>query len=420
MGEDAVTPEVPAAVRTESTESDEALLRGKIALSILRRRGAVERAEGLGRPRLLAVLYARLAEALRASGELDAALVAYESALRALATVERPDVSELLRAIAAHPKFFNPDRVFDLPVIPVAPMLPSLEEAESDPRLLVRLLLDIGSGYLEQPQETVAAGRFEEALGRPEIQGDPRLVAQAKTGLALARLGLGDTAAAESLLAEALGLFGDTPERRHALTALGSVRAAQRDTQGALAAWQEALLLHRAARPAEVASEPPAPWVEGQSRLGEGDVAAEARVLGSIAQMHLDAGQIGLATPAFEEARQVAARVQDFDARAHAAWGLARCKIADGDLDGAVAPLRDCIHWIEARRMVLRRDEAKVRYLGGRADVYALLISLHVDRAKKAWKDALDVAERGRGTALRDLLLEWDSVDFAPRAPLAD
>lgn len=403
----AVEPEL-AQVMTDEQEAAVAVAARKFEEAVLRHQAAIRRAAPLHRPRLVAVLHARLAETLRAAGELDASLVAYESAMRALEELPEVDTSWRLRTMSLFHKIFDPDRVFDLPVVPVEPMLARLEDAEADPRLVVRLLLNIATGYLEQPQERIAEGFLQEALGHAELAGEPRLLARAKTLLALIRLADERADEAEALLREALALLDAGPERRHAVSALAGLHAARGDSDGALARFTEALALHRAA----------------------GDAAAEVRVLAGIAQLHFDRGQLPEATSTFEQAHQAAARVQDLDARAVTAWGLARCKLRSGALDEAAKLLQDSLAWIDEKRGLLLRDEAKVRYLGGTADVHELLVSVHVDRAREhpaAWQDALSAAERARGAALRDMMLRRSRRRFgpepdyaAPPEPIAD
>jgi hypothetical protein len=85
--------------------------------------------------------------------------------------------------------------------------------------------------------------------------------------------------------------------------------------------------------------------------------------------------------------------------------------------------LRESLVWIDTRRGLLLRDQAKVRYLGGAAEVYDALIAVHLDRARdqpEAWKDVLETAEQARGTALRDMMSRRERRQYAPPPPLAD
>jgi tetratricopeptide (TPR) repeat protein len=114
-------------------------------------------------------------------------VIAYESALRALEKDKTfnlesvvnwlgQSVANLLNQKGKGYFVSNPEPVPDLYSAKVAQ---TLEVDENDPTLVVKLWLDIGNAYLQQPQEEPALNAYEQALQRPEINTNPVLKAYA-------------------------------------------------------------------------------------------------------------------------------------------------------------------------------------------------------------------------------------------------
>ena len=128
-------------------------------------------ARQLDRPRLTAVLFNRLGRALEADGQIQSAVIAYESGLRSLAAEQDLEIDSVLMSLGTVPKGFDLSSNLVLPDLYQAATAWDLDVSQTDPALPVRLLINIGNAYLRQPQEQPALNAYEEALKRPEVAG---------------------------------------------------------------------------------------------------------------------------------------------------------------------------------------------------------------------------------------------------------
>jgi hypothetical protein len=132
-------------------------------------------ANQLGRPRLLAVLFERLGEALERDGQLQQALIEYENGLKALAGDRSLDVKSAVDSLSRSGKSFAPSGTPVPTDLYKGSLNADLAKAEADATLPVVLLLAIGNAYLHQPQLGPALNAYERALEREEIAAAPVL-----------------------------------------------------------------------------------------------------------------------------------------------------------------------------------------------------------------------------------------------------
>ncbi|OIO87625.1 MAG: hypothetical protein AUK03_17685 [Anaerolineae bacterium CG2_30_64_16] len=349
---------------------------------------ALALASELDRPRLVAVLFSRLGAALETAGEIQDAVIAYESGLKALAADPDLDLEEVLRSLGVVGKQYRWSDLLAPPDLYAASPSDDLSAAETDPVFAVRLLIDIGNAYLRQPQDAPAANAYEQALARPEIASAPLLRGYALAHLGIIRRRAGENVTAERLLNEALSLLtahAAPAERRRALAALAGIYRDRGEIDRAVAAYQEALAL----------------YVGADDPLGAGRAGA------AFGHLLLAQGRIAEARDLFEWAIDLADQVGDAETLWHACYGLGRCREAEGDLAGAVIALRRSLDLVTHRQAELRTDEGKVSFLSGVREIFDALITVHLARAvadPAAFADALAVVDEAHGRALRDLM----------------
>ncbi len=343
-------------------------------------------ARELGAPRLTAVLFARLGQVLEKRGDVQEAVIAYESGLRALAQ-EALDLEQLLLEMKAVGKGFQVHDI-TVPDLYSASVEQELDAAVASHTLALQLLINSGNAYLRQPQEDVALDRYQKALQRPEIDDAPllRAYALANSGEILRRRG--QVAEAEAALLQAVELFdahADPLEKRRALALLAGIARDRGQLDQAEQAYRQALALYARADD---------PRGEGRTQAGLG-------------RLYLQQQRFDLATPAYQRALQLAEKARDPDTLWHAYWGLGRCQRHAGRLDDAAASFRRSLSLILERQAELRTDEGKVTFLDSVQEVFEQLIAVHLQRAEtdpQAYASALKVAEDARGRALRDLV----------------
>ena len=350
---------------------------------------ALQAADPLGRPRLLAVLWNRLGNLLVAENRIQKAVVAYETGLQALQGEAQANLEMVLESIRGISKGYDPGaRNPDVPDLYIETTAQDLDQAETDPALAVKLLINIGNAYLLQPQERPALNAYKQALRRPEITAAPAQCAHALTHLAILWRRRGHADQAASTLRQALMLIeghGDRLEARRALAALAGLYRDRGQIDLALETYERALDLYR----------------QTDDPLGEG------RALAGLGDIYLTRSQIDKAQAALQHAVDRAQQANDQDTLWHAYWGLGRCRHAAGKLDAAVEAFQLGLEKIEAHRSDLSTDEGRVTFLESVHGIFDDLIAVHLDRAQAdsaAYADAVRVVEQARGQALYDMM----------------
>ncbi len=349
---------------------------------------AIACSQRLDRPRLKAALFNRLGRALEANGQVQKAVVAYETGFQLLAAQAEPDLRSALESLRRVGKEFYGERESALSALYSPATALDLEAAEADPLLAVKLLINIGNAYLGQPQLAPALNAYEQALARPEIAQDPALQAHALTHVGIIRRRSGELESAGSMLAEALTLLeahAGPAEKRAALAALAGVYRDQGDWDRALETYQQALAF----------------YAEASDRRGL------ARTKIGLAQLFLERDLVEQAGETFREALSLAEETGDQEAQWHGLAGLGRCQRAAGQLGEAIASFKRALDLIESRQDELRTDEGKVSFLESVLDISDELIAVHLARAETdamAHQEALAASEEARGQALGDLM----------------
>jgi CHAT domain-containing protein/tetratricopeptide (TPR) repeat protein len=359
-------------------------------------REAIARAQALGRPRLAAAILHRIGRAKEAANDSQGAVLAYESALRAL--VAEGDLG--LDAVIS--RLTNPD-VGKQPIRSAVPApsdlyaaeLPQeLATAEADPLLVVRVLMGIGNAYAAMPQDAVALARYEEALGRGEIAGAPALRARVLGNLAEMQRRLERREEAHATLVEAwraLASQADRREQRRMLMVRGALERDLGRTAEARQTYREAVALYR------------------EARDGRGEGLAQA----GLGQLLLGERQLVAAGEAFERALACGREANDDDLVWRAAQGLGEVRRRLGDFRGAVEALQAAHERIEKMRQRLATDEGKVAFQDLARTVADSLIETYLDLAHPhrgtcadagACREAVAVIEGARGRALEELM----------------
>jgi tetratricopeptide (TPR) repeat protein len=141
-------------------EAQAAAAAGRDEAAIRSHRQALEIAQELNRPGLLAALFSRMGATLEASGRIQDALIAYESGWRATLADDGPaDLDQVLERLDVPTKTFEPDRFYGMDSVPDLYREAAnrdLAAAEASPTLRIGLLINIGNAYLRQSQEDPA------------------------------------------------------------------------------------------------------------------------------------------------------------------------------------------------------------------------------------------------------------------------
>ena len=126
-----------------------------------------------------------------------------------------------------------------------------------------------------------------------------------------------------------------------------------------------------------------------------------------LASLYLKQKRYAEAEPILQQALAIAETRHDQDMLWLIYWGLGCCQYQAGDGKGAIASFEQSLEWIALRQQDLRTDEGKVAFLENVQEVFEKLLTVHLERAQageQGYEPALEVAERARGQALRDLM----------------
>lgn len=348
---------------------------------------ALKIAQNLSRSRLVAVLFNRLGDTLQVQGEIQDAVIAYETGLRTLEKGTASDAGSIVDRLSQVGKGFynNPQPVPDLYSPKVAE---TLQADEDDPTLAIKLWLNIGNSYLRQPQEGPALNAYKQALKYPEMAANPLLKAYAIANMGEIHRRQGQVDIAKTQLTEAIELLdrhGDALEKRRALALLARITRDRHQFDEAITLYQQALSLYQKANDA----------------LGMG------RTYAGLARLYLEQKRYWDAQHTFQQALQLAQAQNDGETLWLSYWGLGCCQHIAGLLKEAIASFEKSLYSIQERQQDLRTDEGKVTFLDSVKDVYDRLLTVHLELAKTGgenYQAALEVAENARGRSLRDLM----------------
>ena len=349
---------------------------------------ALEVAKELQRSRLIAVLLNRMGQVLQAQGKIQDSAIAYESALRALEKDTTFNLDSVVNRLSQVSKGYSVSDPEPVPDLYSAKVAQTLESDENDPTLAVKLWLNIGNAYLQQPQEAPALNAYEQALQRSEINTNPLLKAYAIANIGEIYRRQDKIDDAQVQLNQALQLFeqyADPLEKRRAIALLASIARDRGQIDRAIELYQQALTLYEKAN----------------DRLGMG------RAYAGLASLYLMQKQFTDAQQTYQRAVELAESENDSDTLWHAYWGLGCSQHVAGELNEAIDSFNKSLNLINLRQEDLRTDEGKVAFLENVQDVFEKLLIVHLELAQTGTQDykaALDVAEDARGQALQDLM----------------
>ena len=349
---------------------------------------ALEIAQQLKRSHLIAVLLNRMGQILQTQGKIQDAVTAYESALSALEKDTVLNLEQVTRQLSQVSKGYAINAPEPLPDLYRAQVAESVEADETDSTLVVKLWLNVGNAYLQQPQENPALNAYEHALQRPEIQESPMLQAYvlANIGEIDRRQDRIDDAAIK--LKQALQLFDQQPdplEKRRALALLARLVRDRNQIDQAIDLYQQAIALYQQAN--------------DQSGIG--------KTYAILASLYLKQKRYSEAEPLYRQAFTIAETGQDQDTLWLVYWGLGCCQYQARDGKAAIASFEQSLQCIDLRQRDLRTDEGKVAFLENVQEVFEKLLTVHLELAQageQGYEPALNVAERARGQALQDLM----------------
>jgi tetratricopeptide (TPR) repeat protein len=357
---------------------------------------ALKIAKKMERSRLVAVLLNRMGHILQAQGKIQDAVITYESALRALDKDRIFNLESMINGLiqsfanllTQKDKSYSVSAPEPVPDLYSAKVAQTLESDENDSMLAVKLWLNIGNAYLQQPQERPALNAYEQALQCPEINTNPVLKAYALANIGEIYRRQGKIDDAEVKLNQALQLldrYADPLEKRRALALLASIARDRGQIDRAIKLYQQALALYE----------------KTNDCLGMG------RACAGLASIYLMQKQFTHAQQTYQRAVKLAEAEQDNDTLWHAYWGLGCCQHVARELSEAIDSFNKSLKLINLRQEDLRTDEGKVAFLENVQDVFEKLLTVHLELAQTGTQDykaALGVAENARGQALQDLM----------------
>jgi len=349
---------------------------------------AIRLAQQLARPRLTAALFLRLGNLLELKGDVQDAVVAYETGVQVLRDDPDLHVEEVLWRLSGAVKGYAATTFHNID-LPSPSLDDDLGAAENDPLLVAKLLIDVGNAYLRQPQPGPALNSYQLALERPEIEDAPLLKANALTGLAEAQRLQGEDNQALAAVDQALTLYDAIPadpiEKRQALALKAALLDQQGETDRALALFEEAGALY------------------GQAQ----DPRGEGRMLVELAQIHLQQDHFNDARPIFDRARQLAEKTGDNTTRWLAEWGMGRCLHATGAPSDAIVFLQRSLVLSRVHFQELRTDQGRVAFDESVRQIRDALLDAYLTLAESNeyyFQRALDVVEGNRSLALLDMM----------------
>ena len=361
---------------------------------------AIRLAQQMGSPRLTAILFLRLGNLLELKGDIQDAVVAYETGVQVLRDDPDLHVEDVLWRLSDAVKGYDATAFHNVD-LPSAAVDEDLHEAEIDPRLVIKLLINVGNAYLRQPQPGPALSAYNLAIHRPEIDSAPLLKANALTGLAEAQRLQGENVRALAAVNQALATYNAIPvdpiEKRQALALKAALLSQQGKTDQALALFDEARVLYR----------------QAQDPRGEG------RMLAELGQIELQQEHFNDALPIFDHARQLAEQADDSTTRWLAEWGMGRCLYATGALPDAITFLQRSLALSRAHFRELRTDQGRVAFDESVRRIRETLLEAYLSLAEtddNYFQKALDVVEGNRGLVLLDMMQGRKRRRYRPAA----
>ena len=363
------------------------LANNQLQLALNNYRQALKLAQDNKLTRFAAVILNYIGDIWQLLGEVQDAVIAYEAAIKILASEEESQLASVNNSLSLASKNFYSDVDF-APVLDRAANAVSLEAEANDPALPIKLWLDIGNAYLSKLQVEPALNAYTQALDDPNIADNLLLKAYILANLGEIYRRKDDLAVAEDKIKQALQLFDreNKPlQKRNSLAILAKIYSDRGLIMEAIENYEKSLELYEKAK----------------------DNRGKARTLTALGKLYLDRGSYEKAQSVYIEALAIADRENDRENIGYSHFGLGCCYQDTGELDKATASFQEFLKLVDSKQKDLLTDEGKVTFLDSVKDVFDRLIIAYLDLAQKDQKyytKALDTAEKSRGRALNDLL----------------
>ena len=345
---------------------------------------SIEIAEKLGRHKLQAALLNRLGRAYELSGNSASSVICFEHGLKILNNVPTLNLGDVLKKKRSMVKGHATGREeLSLPDLFSPETQANVLDAENDPALPIKLLVNSGNSYLQRRQHASAQNDYELALEQPAIKDHPLLEGKIKSNLSVIKYREKETEAALELIDQAILIFdelGQPLEKRRVLAILGDIHRDLGEEEEAYALYQSSLIL----------------YLKAEDKRGLG------RLQVKLAELELAQGNFIKAEKLFDKCISNAQQSKDKNLRWHAFAGLGIAQEKLGKLTDAIDSLTICLNIIGDHQQKLRTDEGKVSFLDSVGDIFDRLIELHFELEN--FEDALEVAENARSKALEHLM----------------
>lgn len=304
---------------------------------------AIEKAGELNRPALLAALLLKLGGfLLESTGRIQDAVHAFTGGgLRLKDDAHyRQEMGRALNRLEGMRKGYRGSSEA-LPDIYLLDTEEKLLQAEKDPLLHIKLIVNAGFCYLEMGQEEAALGYFREARQLPSLAASPVIRSQVLTNEAELWRRKGDLQQAETLLETAQKDI-EQADRPAEVKEFFAVLARVRQQQGRRA---EALELYEKAA---------ALYAQTTDAKGHG------RTLTRLAQMYLEEESFSDAKKHFQQALELAKETKDQNNQAFAQRGLALCYLQEKNPEKVIEHLEACLHSLDEVVATLRTEQGKL------------------------------------------------------------
>ncbi len=346
---------------------------------------ALKLAQGLDKPKLMALLYQNLGQILEQKGEVQKTVYAYEAAFKAL-NKEDHQLEMTSRKLRRATKSFQRVRKIEIPDVYSPTVAASLQIGLQADNLNLTILLHIGNSYFAQPQLLPALNAYEQVLAQANIDKWPLLKAQTLIKVGEIFRQQKKTDLAQEKVKNALILFkqhGIPEDERFAIALQARLHFQAQAIDQAIPAYQKTVALFE----------------------GLEDYKNAGKIWAQMGQLYLGTQDFPKAKSSYEQALKYAETTKAKDLEWHLFWGLGCCHWEAENWEQAAIYFEKSKTKILIRQNKLYTDEGKVAFLDSVQDVFNRLIQtyLHIG-TKAAIEKAFVITETAKGQALSDLM----------------
>ncbi len=353
----------------------------EISTAIQTQLDVLTKAQSFGHPKILAVCYQHLGELLNANKDIQRALYAYESAFKAL-NQEDHRFDKTIKSLRRVRKGFDRNRKISIPDSFKPSVANSLEHAIADEGLALKLLIQIGNSYFDQPQIAPALNIYQQILQQQNISAYPILQAQTFVKIGEIFRQQKQYLQAQETNEKAIAIFenkGSASDSRFAISLKARLLYAKGKQQQAIAVYEKAISLFK-----------------------------EAKDEINVKLIYTQLGQLYLGINDFKNAKRYykLASINNNSIAWHVHWGLGCCVAQEQNWKKAVQHFEKSLDQILTRQNRLYTDEGKVAFLESTKDVFDQLISAYIEMGDlNSIKKALETVEKSKGQSLDDLMM---------------